>query len=878
MDTYNPLKFALPNRPAFDVLRPRLLEQLNEGLGGGRRLLLITAPPGSGKTTLVSDWARAGGHRCCWLTLDDGDNDPSQFWSNLAGAMALHFPGLQETVQAVLRGDPLHQLSADTLPRVLINALAEEEEPLVLVLDDYHLIQNVRIHGMVGRLLESAPPCFFLAVTSRAEPPLELARLRARGALTEIRMDALSFSDSETAQWLNASMRLALSADEIAQLNRRTEGWAAGLQLFALALQEIRRRENPPRAAGELLCAFSGGHRHVADYLADEVLRRQSREVQDFLLQTSLLEKLTAPLCEAVTGSGGAQSMLETLERANLFLVPLDSKREWYRYPSLWAEMLQARLRREQPELPKTLHRRAATWFAGNGFPSEAIDHALAAGDSEEAARLMEDSARDRVLRGEGAALLARMEKLPAGEAARPRLLLDKSLALVLEGRLDEAGVLLDDLSRREGLSQLLLGEIAAVRSIVATIRQDTPAIMEYSREALRLIPREESYLRCSILLSRGTAAALSGEAGQAVDLLTQALEESRLGNQPILRLMALGTLAQTYESLGHFDRAEELHRRLIALESDPLLGRLPLIGVGYVGLGGVLHERLRFGEAEAALRKGLEIGRRWSSPEILIGGWFSLARLRFTQGYPGEAAAVLDRLEGEHGSNLPLHESGHIQALRALYDLALGRKGAADAWARRTFPSGEPPVTFCNESRLLVLVRVLRSRGDAGRVRLLLDRLEDAARAGERNSLIEILLLQALDPELPGTAKLDIVEEALASAEPQNQRRVFMDEPECAQLLRAYQAGRPGSAFAAGLLGDLERRAGVMKKPIPLLSPREMDVLRLIAAGLANLEIAERLVVTLPTVKSHVKHILSKLDAQNRTQAVARARERKIL
>ncbi len=394
----------------------------------------------------------------------------------------------------------------------------------------------------------------------------------------------------------------------------------------------------------------------------------------------------------------------------------------------------------------------------------------------------------------------------------------------------------------------------------------------------MHLIPLEDSQLRCVVLLSLGTAAALSGSTEKSVELLSQTIQESQRGRQHIIHLLATSTLAQTYESLGNFDQAERLHRQVIALESNPALGSLPLIGVGYVGLGGILHERLRFDEAEVALQQGLAIGQRWGSPEIQIGGYFSLARLRYTQGDLDGALAILGRLETEFLSTMPLYERGYIQAVMARLWLVQGQLERGEAWARDYAPDENASIQYGEESQLLILVRVLLARREGIRARSLLERLEADARSSQRNSLIEILLLKTLVPTLSQRDREDALEEALTLAESQNQRRVFVDELELIPLLKIYHANHPGNHFAASLLGDFDRRANAMQKPSPVLSEREMEVLRLVAAGLSNQEIADRLVVALSTIKSHVKSILMKLDAENRTGAVARARELKLL
>ena len=869
-------KVIIPPKHPLYIPRPRLMGQLERGLELGHRLFLVSAPPGYGKTSLLSDWANQAKVRFGWLTLDEGDNDPSQFWNYLAHALTTHFPNLAEAIQSLQQSDPLHQLPGDVLTATLLNALAQEQSSIVLVLDDYHVIENERIHALLIQLLVRMPATFHIAITSRNEPPLELPRLRARGQVTEIHMDGLGFSADESSDYLNAAMKLGLSAEEISLLTDRTEGWIAGLQLAGVALQSIQQKN--AIEAGQFIRTFGGGHRHVTDYLTDEVLKRQDSATQSFLLQTSLLEKLNAALCDHVLERDDSQSVLELLERKNLFLIPLDDTRQWYRHHPLWAEMLQVRLKREQPEKIKMIHARAFEWFAKNDLQDEAISHALAAGEMDQAAGQIEAIAKEKVKRGESATLQGWLSKLPHESIlARPSLVIAQCWGLITDGRLDEVETLLGEINGRADVTPIQQGEVAAIRAILATVRQDIPSIHGYAEEALRLIPLEESSIRCGVLLSQGTAAALSGDVMRAIELLTQTIQESQRGHQPIIHLIAISTLAQTYEALGDFDQAERLHRQVIAFESDSALSGLPLIGVGYVGLGGVLHERLRFDEAESALQKGLEIGQRWGSPEILIGAHLSLARLRFTQGRFDEAQAILETLETEFAPSMPSHESSVLEAIHARVHLAQGQRSRAEAWAEKFSAAEQTSPSLGGEIQWLVLARLYLSRREFDRAEELLTQLEGNARAGARVPLLEILLLKAQLPHADARSQDALLQEALRMAEPQNQRRVFLDEAGLLPLLQAYRAKHADDLFAASLVDDFERRA-VAQNPSPLLSEREMDVLRLLATGLSNQEIADRLVVALSTVKSHVKNILMKLEAENRTEAVARARELKLL
>ena len=879
-------KLSLPIASPTQLPRPHLVALLQSGWQSGRRTSLVTAPTGSGKTTLLAEWARspASTARFCWLALDKQDNDPLRFWSCFLAALEVQVPGPCQAARALLQADPLRPAPVEQVLAILINALQAERSPVVLVLDDYHVIQDPRIHAALGSLLEQMPPSLHLAIASRSEPPLNLALLRARAQLTELHLESLSFSKAEAGAFLNSAMRLELLPEQVTTLEQRTEGWIAGLQLAAIALQSIRQ-SSPHIAEGQTQAAgfirdFDGSHRHVLDYLSSEVLQRQSAEVQAFLLESSPLEKLSAPLCNEVLQRSGSQAMLETLEHLNLFLVPLDAGRHWYRYHALWAEVLQTRLYRDRPDMLPGLHQRAADWFEKHGYLAEAIPHALQAGQVERAAQLLEPVAKVMVMRGEGSLFLHWLDQIPPVTLqSRPELVIAKAWAWVTDGQLDNMEALLELLESPTGLAPALQGQIAAIRAIVATVHQDIPVIQQQAGLALQNLPAADSLMRAAMALSLGTAAALSGQALQAVDLLEQAIHASRRSHQSILRLISTTSLAGAYEMLGLLSHAARLHRQVIALETDPVLGSLPLIGVGYVGLGGVLHEWLQFEQAEATLEKGLSIGQRWGSPEIQIGALFSLARLRYTQGCLDEALELLDRLATDFLDSSPLQERNHIQSIQARIWLAQGQLARVEAWALTCHQEENRPVRYADEQEQLVFARVLLARHASEQALRLLDRLEHATRSEHRTgSLIEVLLLRALTPALSPAEREAALEQALRLGEPHNQRRVYVDEPGLMPLLQSHLSRHPRDRFAAQLLPAFEQRAAALRPQPGLLSARELDVLRLLSSGLSNQAIAGQLVLALSTVKSHVKNILMKLEAENRTQAVARARELKIL
>jgi LuxR family transcriptional regulator, maltose regulon positive regulatory protein len=891
-------------RPGF-LARPRLLERLAEGVA--RELVLVCAPAGFGKTALLGDWARRGGRAVAWLSLDPGDNDPARFWRHVAAALDRVRPGVAERV-APLLGPPTPP-SFEGLVTALINELAAQPERVLLVLDDYHLVEAEPVHASLAFLVEHLPLGLRLVLASRADPPLPLARLRARGQLAELRERELRFTAEEAA----ALLREAVGPDQplpdaaVAALVARTEGWAAGLQLAALSL----RGDSDVDAFVE---AFSGSHRYVLDYLAEEVLDRQPDQVRGFLLATSVLERLCGPLCQAVTGRADSQQLLEQVERANLFLLPLDEQRRWWRFHNLFADLLRARLAQEQPERLQSLHQAAAAWSEAHGLVDDAIRHALAAGDATWAARLVERHLDGLLLRGESATVQRWFAALPAElVGARPRLLLTQTLLALISGRLEAADGLLEAAERAfavtseepyepaVGRAASLLANVPAMialyRAALAAFRGDTEGTRAFASRALAEIGEGEWMLEAYARGHLALAEWLRGRLPEAEQALASTVAQWRAAGERFLAVRFAEFLGQAQRGQGRLDAALGTYRQ--ALEDVGMPGRpaLPVAGIAHVGMAGVLYER---GELDAALNhatEGIELCRRFVPP--LATGLVALAWIRQAT---GDHAGALEAMD-EAGRVAPSPDLAAllnpVPAQRARLALAQGDVTAAARWTdqRGLHPDDEP--SYAREPEYLVLVRVLLAQQAPQPALGLLGRLHDLAAAQARvGSIIEIQGLQALALAGSGDERgaLTALAEALRLAAPEGYQRVFVDDgaPMAALLGRLIGAGPRGALARTVPLDYLRRltdafeRAGVASSRrdgrgavpglVEPLSERELEVLGLLALGRSNQQIAEELVVALDTAKKHVSRILDKLGVANRTQAVARARELELL
>ena len=906
-------KLNVPGLRPDLVPRPRLAQRLEEGRGRG--LVLACAPAGYGKTVVLAEWARRGRHPVAWLSLDAGDNDPARFWRHTVAALDRARPGISERMGPLLGSPPPR--SFVPLVMALINELDGQpgaDEALLLVLDDYHVISSQAVHESVGFLLEHRPPGLHLALTSRSDPPLALARLRAGGQLTELRAAELRFTPEEAAALLQqvaavpggARPGAALPDAVAAALAARTEGWAAGLQLAGLSLRGQTDVEG-------FVAAFTGSHRYVLDYLAEEVLERQPGPVREFLLETSVLERLSGELCDAVTGRPGSQALLEQIERAGLFLVPLDEVRGWWRYHHLFADLLRARLQAEQPGEVPELHRNAASWCQEHRLPDDAVRHAVAAGEMTWAARLIEQYFDELYyLGGEGSTLQGWLSALPDDLArSRPRLMLARAQLANASGRVEAMEPLLDAAERaapdvagepfeptvgRAGSMLVNVPALIAIRrGFLAQLRGDAEDTAVFASRALAE-SREGEWLLSST--ARGFLAVaewLNGRLAQAERSFASSIAGWQAAGQPALTAWHRYQLAQVQQAHGRLDAATQTYEQALKATAMPGRPPAPAVGLAYVGLAEVAYQRNELDSALGHVTEGIALCRQFLYGTSLAAGLVTLAWIRQAAGDPAGALEAIEK--AEHASPTTAGLLNPFPAQRARLLLAQGEVAAAARWTRETglHPDDEP--RYPREPGYLVLARVLLAQQRPAEALALLDRLHAAAVAQSRiGSVIEAGALRALALAACGqdADAVNALADVLTLACPQGYVRVFADEgpPMAAllgQLIAAQRAGQAAAGVPLGCLARLQRafdvghtgpgsRSGTAPAAVPglveQLTSRELEVLGMLAAGKSNQAIADQLVVTLDTVKKHVSHLLGKLGAANRTEAVTRARE----
>jgi len=887
-------KFHLPHPPPGCVPRQRLDRRLDDSLGS--ELTLVSAPAGFGKTTLLAEWCRRRQRPVAWLSLDAGDNDPVRFWRCTVAALDRARPGLSERVAGLL--DSLAPASIEALVTTVVNELAAEGGDALLVLDDYHVVEAQPIHASLRFLLEHQPPALHIVLASRADPPLPLARLRAGGRLAELRAADLVFNLSEAAALLGEAAGLPLGEDLVADLVARTEGWAAGLKLAGLSLP------GQPDIA-RFVESFSGSHRYVLDYLAEEVLEQQPASLRGFMLETSVLDRLSGPLCDAVTGRTDGQQMLQTIEAANLFLTPLDEVRGWWRYHHLLTDLLRARLQHQDPEKVVELHRRAAAWHHEHGHADDAVGHALAAGDGMRAARLIEVYADESLMRSQAATLQRWLAALPPELAAtRPRLLIAEERIAQLAGDAERGEDLLDaaervaadvadepyepSTGRAASPTVNIAAAIALDRAMLAGLRGDAKAATVFAERARAELHDGEWILELLTRWHLATADWMGGRLSDAERAFAACAGELTRAGEFMLSSLCSLYLGQIQCAQGRLNAATETYQNALKLTAPADRPSLPAAGYAYVGMGEVAYQRNDLEKALHYATEGIRLCRHLAHGQALAVGLATLAMIRQASGDPSGASDAIEEAGRVGPSATVTSRLNPVPSLRARLLIAHGDVDAAAQWAaeRGIGPDDEP--SYPEEAAYLMLARVLLARDQPEQALRMLDRLHALAASGGRvGSVIEIQALRALALSAAGDEDADdALADALTLGSRQGHVRVFVDEGRpMAVLLGRYVAAHPRdhSPVPADYVGRLVRAfetASAAAGPaavtglVTQLSARELEVLRLLAAGKQNQRIADELYVTVYTVKKHVTHILDKLGAANRTEATTRARE----
>ena len=868
-------KLYIPRWPAGLVTRPRLIDRVRTG--AERKLTVLSAPAGSGKTTLLAEWLA---HRAAddvpvgWVSLDAGDNEPAFFWTCIIRAL--------QKIDRDLGQHALDAMQAGAAPDVpvltsLVNEIAAIGRDAVLILDDYHVIETPAIHSALAFFLDHLPDHMHVIIATRVDPVLPLARMRARGEVIELRTSDLRFNTDEASAFLNETMTLDLAAADVAALEKRTEGWVTGLKLAALSVQN----QDDARA---FIASFSGDNRYIADYLIEEVLQGQPERMRRFLSTTSILERLSAPLCDAVTGEKGSQALLDSLEKSNLFVIALDDRREWYRYHHLFAEVLHAHAAREDAEQVREAHRRASAWYEQNGSVGDAVQHAQRANDLERVAELLERHWPPKDRSYEARRWLERVKSLPiAVVRARPMLDMGYAWGLLNAGELEAADVRLRELegSLGEDRNPTLAREHATASVYLAQSRGDLSGIVGHARRVLELAPAGDHAARATGAALLALAYWGNGDLDAAHDTFASALASMRSAGAELDAIRGEFVLGDIRAAQGRLREAVRIYEAGIELanahkhaEADEL----------YLGLSEVHRER---GELERAASLLLDIEQRGLRAAHFSNRhrWcIAMSLLAQARGDREGAVALLSEAESNRRRD-PLPVTRSVAAMKARSAIANGDVATGKRWANEYAVSDDGELSFIREYDHITLARLLIAQNELPRAIALLERINTHARTGGRlGSVIETLALQALAHHKGSNmvGALDAMALALELAEPEGFLRVFADEGVGMRDLLRQAAGRGvAGAYTRRVLTAFEEPAEPAKPSgagAQLLTSREHEILRLLAAGMRNQEIAKQLFISPATVKRHIANVYNKLDASHRTEALRRAGALKLL
>jgi LuxR family maltose regulon positive regulatory protein len=882
-------KFYIPPRRSNHITRPRLVDLLNGGLD--KTLILVSAPAGYGKSTLVSSWLKETGISSAWLSLDAGDNDPFRFLQYLLTAIQPVAPGIGGNLGDMLQS--MQPAQFENVINLLTNELASDSDQFVLVLDDFHLINSEAVINIVLYLIEHLPYQKHLALLTRIDPPLPLSRLRVRNQLVDIRADQLRFTRNEIASFLNDVVGLTLSADDLSAMETRTEGWIAGLQLAALSMQSSKDIH-------AFVSAFTGSHHYVMDYLVEEVLRLQPRKVSDFLLQTSILDHMCGPLCESVINVNTEEpvngtEMLVALERMNLFVIPLDDERRWYRYHHLLADVLRKHLEQHYPQLLPELHRRASQWYEQNGLTSDAIQHSLTAGDQDRAIQIIEQNGALLLIRGELSNLPNWIKAVESRSQTRPWMYIFKAWLLVLAGPSDQveemlliAEKLISSLEPDIGI-QIMQGAIATVRSWLSNDKGEMYPAASFARQALDCLPDIDLVsrsLRTVATALLGDANSMNGELEYARQAYTDAKRIGQAAGDVHLVILVNSNLANILMEQGLLHQAAEIYTETLQMATRPDGKKLVTAARVYEELSQISYEWNHLETAMEQVDRSIELCKQWGNMGHLAVASLRLARLEQVQGNRQAAAETMrsaEKIISEHHL-APKYSSWVKYALSRLWIAQRNLEKASHILQESSITTHDE-IPYLREPEFLALLRLLMAQGEytdsLALSKHLLQKAETSRRMGR---VIEVLVLQALifQGRKETEQALAVLKRALSLARPERYTRTFTDEGEpIARLLHLARSRQIETEYVTDLLSVIEKATGTTQAPAQLLieplTTREIEVLKLIEAGCSNQEIAEKLVISFTTVKRHISNIYTKLDAKSRTQAIAVGKELKL-
>jgi LuxR family maltose regulon positive regulatory protein len=881
--------FIPPLQPRL-VPRPRLNDQMNIALRSGARFTLVAAPAGFGKTTAISNWVNQTNHRAAWVSLDENDNEPPVFWTYVIAAFRTIWPDFGAALNEKLAASA--PPSTESILPQLVNQLTELAHPLILVLDDYHVISNPEIHAGLAFLLNHQPPQLHLVVVTRADPHLPIARLRAHRTLAELRAEDLRFTLEEARIFLNEIMRLGLTAEDIALLERRTEGWGVGLVLAAQSMQGRSDKH-------EFISAFSGSHHYILEYLIEEILNYQPDLRREFLLRTSTLEQLCGPLCDAVTGTQAGAETLAQLHKENLFISPLDMDHTWYRYHPLFGELLADHLQREFTQVEiQELHRRASHWYERQQSLEKALKYALRGQDHERAAALIEQIAGRVIARGQVKTLLQWIDALPEEVVkGHPRLLMRLGWSTFLSGKVSQASRILTE--ARQALDAIpagpdrdvLQGKLLAMLSTLTALTPDLPRAIAQAEQALEKLPEGELNYRARAMRALGVCHLFLGDKEVTLEHLEEAKTLALDGQNKFLASEILSQLATLRKHQGKLKQAFQTYRQILDFYDSP--EESPPACLGFIGMAEIALEWNDLLSAEKYLDTGIELCYKGNIGYPLQPAYLMQGLLRKAKGDRNGALEAVGK-----GENLSRIGGGSLESVLGLasfqvrLNLQLGELDRARQWAMgELLPPGLsfdalPPVLHEIQQSLLAGVYLRTCATE--RILEIYDRLCEPARAAGRMArVIELSLFKALALQKAGrqAEALEVFTNCLELAEPQAYVRFFLEAGELVRnLLQQAAASGPQTHYAASLLNALGDPQPVAiplpanaSTPQPLVEPltrRELDVLRLICQGCSNQEIAAALIVSVNTIKKHTNNIYGKLGVRNRAQAILRVQE----